>query len=311
MDMNEQIILTIWNTINKVPLNKTYFVIGTPDQIEKSYKYSAAVNRFGISDDDSVFLIYDAGVLRTCIKGMAVSLSGVYMRGFDPHHWYWPDFINMDIRCDGSKIYIGRDEEVGGTPDVEKFAACLIELQNKLRPIFTGETPEPTNSVTPKRQFSRSLSEIATNAFLNNFKDIRLLGSQVYGISESNGRIVDNFTQRVLNRVGENFFEDFSRTNLYDDDSLLFVFDYRSGLKEGLIITDNNILWNFSDGKKYYSLRQIISAEKRSFFLADCIVLHTAGGTIADRIFLTGIKNPDKFVAWFNAFLQEVQRELH
>ena len=311
MDINEQIVLTIWNTITKVPLNKTYFAIGTPDQIEKSHKYSAAVSRFGITDDDYVFLIYDAGVLRTCIKGMAISLSGVYMRGFDPHHWYWPDFINMDIRCDGSKIYIGRDEEVGGTPDIEKFAACLIELQNNLRPIFYGDTPQQKDTIFPKRQASRSLSEIVTSAFLNNFQDIRLLGNQVYGISKSNGHIIDNFTQRVLDRVGENFFEDFSRTNLYDDDSLLFVFDYRSGLKEGLIITDRNILWNFSDGKKYYSLKKITSAEKRSFFLADCIVLHTSDGTIADRIFLTGIKNPDKFVAWFNTFLQEIQRELN
>lgn len=318
MDINEQIILTIWNTINKVPLNKTYFVIGTPDQIEKSHKYSAAVSRFGITDDDYVFLIYDAGVLRTCIKGMAISLSGVYMRGFDPHHWYWPDFINMDIRCDGSKIYIGRDEEVGGTPDIEKFAACLVELQNKLRPLFFDT---PNHAVAEEIRYTdadtsdkpTSLGEIVTYTFFDMLPDFNRFGNKVFGTTLKNGHVSCTYSEATEHQIHKNFLNHLEDRDDYDDnepEGPLVAFDYSSNMSEGFVITERHFMWKFASGLHCINIEKIISATKKSYFLADCMVLNTSNSGPTEKLFLTGMKNSDEFIHWLNAFLKEVQKRI-
>ena len=56
MDINEQIVSALFDTFYEANLNKLFYTIGSPDEIEDSSVFKDAVKQFQIDPSDSVYV---------------------------------------------------------------------------------------------------------------------------------------------------------------------------------------------------------------------------------------------------------------
>lgn len=93
------------------------------------------------------------------------------------------------------------------------------------------------------------------------------------------------------------------------DEIFYIAFDYGKNMKEGFVITDQNITWSYSNRPpRSIPWQDIRAVQVRKHVLADAIHLVTVKGVVDDEIYLTGIEEKEDFVAKLSQIIYKMSK---
>ena len=135
-------------------------------------------------------------------------------------------------------------------------------------------------------------SEIVQAAFRQVFKSSRPYGKSTFIIG------VDKINRAIKRNIVEHYLE-------YEGEVPLLVFAYVDELNSGFVLTNQRLVWRYSDGQEEsdIDLEDIQRAEAGSSFLARVMRITDVTGKEYPKIYMTGMDNVDQFVSQFNEFI--------
>ena len=165
--------------------------------------------------------------------------------------------------------------------------------------------------------------ESTTKQVLNNNKVLQRETSAANDETISVERIVETSFRKVFNlpRVyGDQIFiigkdpinktmdENISNYYLDGNEKPLLAFNYEKNMKEGFVITNRRIVWNFgSTGTGESSLTNIKEVTVNRVILARVMRLISYDNIQSANIYLTGIRKDTEFVSKFEELIKEIE----
>lgn len=159
---------------------------------------------------------------------------------------------------------------------------------------------------------NETIGETIQRIYLETFPSLDPFGKRVSGLTVSNGELLHTCSYEIARQADQKYVcctkDRLKEEGCTDEVLPLIIFDYADGLREGVVLNNYDILWNYGGFFHSCGLGHIRYVEKVKS--KDYIILHYVNGGKSDRIPFSGISHLDLFVEWMNDFFKGIQEEL-